>query len=152
MSLFVSAISLSLHHSIAVTQRYNSFCTPWRIIQPHTPTYTLLFPPTPPKLTHHNYRPKCPQPSLPTRLEDPLIGVTSAKAQHATDTFSEFECLNLNIIAPAGQRFGSDLPVMVYIHGGGGYSGANSDWWCDGGSLVKRSLNEGKGVIHVALK
>ncbi|KAH6668995.1 Carboxylesterase family-domain-containing protein [Halenospora varia] len=97
------------------------------------------------------YGPKCPQPSLPTRLEDPLIGATSAKAQHATDTFSEFECLNLNITAPADQRFGSDLPVMVYIHGGGGYSGANSDWWCDGGSLVKRSLNEGKGVIHVAL-
>ncbi|KAH8671820.1 Carboxylesterase family-domain-containing protein [Tricladium varicosporioides] len=97
------------------------------------------------------YGPKCPQPSLPTRLEDPLIGVTSAKAQHAPDTFSEFECLNLNITTPAGQRFGSDLPVMVYIHGGGGYSGANSDWWCDGGSLVKRSLDEGKGVIHVAL-
>lgn len=53
---------------------------------------------------------------------------------------------------PAGAHAGDDLPVMVYVHGGGGFSGANSDWWCDGGSIVKRSLEIGKPIIMVAIK
>jgi para-nitrobenzyl esterase len=49
-------------------------------------------------------------------------------------TWSESECLNLNVWTPdAG---GSGLPVMVWIHGGAYLSGANSDGMYDGASLA----------------
>lgn len=97
-------------------------------------------------------RPKCPQPQFPLRLEDGLIGLPPGIATHSQDIFDEFDCLNLNITTPAGANEKSDLPVFIYIHGGGGFSGSNGDWWCDGGSIVKRSMEIGKPVIAVAIK
>ncbi|KAH6690794.1 Alpha/Beta hydrolase protein, partial [Leptodontidium sp. MPI-SDFR-AT-0119] len=97
------------------------------------------------------YGPKCPQPPQTARLEDTLIGLPASIASHQPDTFSEFQCLNLNITTPAGAKAGDDLPVLVYVHGGGGFSGSNSDWWCDGGSIVKRSVEIGKPIITVAI-
>lgn len=85
-------------------------------------------------------------------MEDGLIGLPREKASHAEDIFDEFNCLNLNITTPDGSNKNSKLPVMVYIHGGGGWSGANSDWWCDGKSIVKQSMRIGKPVVHVAIK
>ncbi|KAG4436825.1 hypothetical protein IFR05_007674 [Cadophora sp. M221] len=96
-------------------------------------------------------KPKCPQPPQTARLEDTLIGLPTSIASHQPDIFSEFECLNLNITTPAGSKAGDDLPVLVYVHGGGGFSGSNSDWWCDGGSIVKRSVEIGKPIIMVAI-
>lgn len=86
-------------------------------------------------------------------MEDCLIGLPPpTTVSHAEDIFDEFNCLNLNITVPAGAKAGDDLSVMVYVHGGGGHSGANSDWWCDGGSIVKRSVETGKPVVMVAIK
>lgn len=99
-----------------------------------------------------NYRPKFPQPHFPLRLEDGLIGLPYGLASHSPDIFDEFNCLNLNITTPAGINSDSDRPVMVYIHGGGGFSGSNGDWWCDGASLVKRSIEIGKPIVAVAIK
>ncbi|PVH79021.1 alpha/beta-hydrolase [Cadophora sp. DSE1049] len=97
------------------------------------------------------YGPKCPQPPQTVRLEDSLIGLPASITSHQPDIFSEFECLNLNITTPAGAKAGDNLPVLVYVHGGGGFSGSNSDWWCDGGSIVKRSVEIAKPVIMVAI-
>lgn len=48
--------------------------------------------------------------------------------------FSE-DCLNLNVWMPdTGQK---KMPVVFYIHGGGHFSGANSDTWFDGPHLIK---------------
>jgi len=58
----------------------------------------------------------------------------------------------LNITTPAGVNEKSKLPVLIYIHGGGGFSGSNGDWWTDGGSIVKRSMEIGKPVVAVAIK
>lgn len=85
-------------------------------------------------------------------MEDGLIGLPPHLASHVEDVYDEFNCLHLNITSPNNARKGSNLPVMVYIHGGGGRSGANSDWWCDGGSLVKKSVELGKPVIMIAIK
>jgi carboxylesterase type B len=85
-------------------------------------------------------------------MEDALIGLPPGLASHAEDIYDEFNCLHLNITVPAKPHVESDLPVMVYVHGGGGRSGSNSDWWCDGGSVVKQSIEMGKPVVHVAVK
>ena len=87
-------------------------------------------------------------------MEDCLIGLppTITTVSHAPDIFDEFNCLNLNITTPAEAKSGDDLPVLVYVHGGGGFSGSNSDWWCDGGAIVKRSVEIGKPVVMVAIK
>lgn len=49
-------------------------------------------------------------------------------------TWSESECLNLNVWTP--DVGGSGLPVMVWIHGGAYVSGAGSDAMYDGGNLA----------------
>lgn len=97
------------------------------------------------------YGPKCPHTNFPIRMEDALIGVTPDLATHQAHIFDEFECLNLNITTPAHVHRGSSLPVMLYIHGGGGHSGANSDWWNDGTSIVKQSIALGKPIVSVAI-
>lgn len=48
--------------------------------------------------------------------------------------FSE-DCLNLNIWIPDTQE--KKRPVIFYIHGGGHFSGANSDRWFDGSHLIR---------------
>jgi carboxylesterase type B len=85
-------------------------------------------------------------------VEDGLIALPPGIATHSEDIFDEFNCLNLNITAPAGANERSNLPVLIYIHGGGGFSGSNGDWWCDGGSIVKRSMEIGRPVIAIAIK
>jgi carboxylesterase type B len=85
-------------------------------------------------------------------MEDALIEVPAGLASHAPDVFDEFECLNLNITAPAGSNETSQLPVLIYIHGGGGFSGANSDWWCNGSSIVAESIKIEKPIVMVAIK
>jgi len=97
-------------------------------------------------------RPKCPHFNLPIRMEDALIGVHPEVASHQAHDFDEWNCLNLNITIPATARNGSKLPVMLNIHGGGNHSGANSDWWNDGASIVKRSIELGKPIVHVGIK
>ena len=44
------------------------------------------------------------------------------------------------------------LPVMIWVHGGGNVSGSGSDWICDAGNLVLRSVSLGMPVIVVAIK
>ena len=88
--------------------------------------------PTPLSLTLDS--PKCSQSKVPLRIEDGII------ASHAEDIYDEFNCLHLNITTPANSPAGSNLIVMVYIHGGEGRGGSNSDRWNDGGSLVKKGI------------
>lgn len=56
--------------------------------------------------------------------------------------FSE-DCLNLNIWIP--EREGNKRPVIFYIHGGGHFSGANSDTFFDGPHLI-----QGREAVMVA--
>ncbi|MDQ0675208.1 para-nitrobenzyl esterase [Pseudarthrobacter siccitolerans] len=52
-------------------------------------------------------------------------------------TWSESECLNLNVWTP--DVAGSGLPVMVWVHGGAYLSGSGSDGMYDGGNLAGAS-------------
>ncbi|PVH83945.1 alpha/beta-hydrolase [Cadophora sp. DSE1049] len=105
-------------------------------------------------LSHNSttYGPKCPQTVPKSRLEEVLIGQAPKHVpQNAEDIFDEFECLNLNITIPPGAQEGNDFPVLVYIHGGGGFSGANSDWWCDPSGFVSKSVTMEKPIIVVTI-
>ncbi|KAJ7647961.1 alpha/beta-hydrolase [Roridomyces roridus] len=42
------------------------------------------------------------------------------------------DCLKVNIYAPAGAKAGANLPVLVYIHGGGYFYGNPRNWPFDG--------------------
>lgn len=98
------------------------------------------------------FGPKCPQTVTPSRLEGILIGQAPKHVpQNAEDVFDEFECLNLNITIRPESHEGNDFPVLVYIHGGGGFSGSNSDWWCDPSGLVSKSVTMEKPVVVVTI-
>ncbi|EMD33605.1 hypothetical protein CERSUDRAFT_117706 [Gelatoporia subvermispora B] len=58
-------------------------------------------------------------------------------------------CLTLNIWTPAHVLSGADLPVAVYIHGGGFVSGASASY--DGEIIVKRALELGQPLIYANL-
>jgi para-nitrobenzyl esterase len=64
--------------------------------------------------------PRCPQ-------QFPPAG-TPAGGPPAADPGTAEDCLTLAVTAPAGTAPGADLPVLVWIHGGGFHSGAGSDY------------------------
>ncbi|KAJ6496255.1 alpha/beta-hydrolase [Mycena sanguinolenta] len=57
------------------------------------------------------------------------------------------DCLFLNVWRPEGTSAGDKLPILIYIHGGGFFAGAGSEW--NGTSLVQRSVATGKPIIFV---
>ncbi|TDL19571.1 alpha/beta-hydrolase [Rickenella mellea] len=88
-------------------------------------------------------------------LEERLYGVSRDQIPPAlrvsTPRQDEFECLNLTITRPGHIPNDKLLPVMVWVHGGGNVSGSNSDWVCDAGAFVKKSMQLGKPVVVVAI-
>ncbi|KAF7289183.1 Aldolase-II domain-containing protein [Mycena indigotica] len=54
-------------------------------------------------------------------------GSTGGKCGDAGGAGSE-DCLKVNIYAPAGAKAGDNLPVLVYIHGGGYFFGNPANW------------------------
>ncbi|OAE00467.1 carboxylesterase/lipase family protein [Arthrobacter sp. OY3WO11] len=68
-----------------------------------------------------------PGPAAPQNPESP------APPGQEPRTWSEQDCLNLNIWTPG---MGTARPVMVWVHGGAYLSGSNSDAMYDGGSLA----------------
>ena len=64
---------------------------------------------------------------------------------------SDIDCLTLNISVPSG-RHKMDLPVLVYIHGGGFFLGSSSFPQNDLYRLVQLSVDDGKPIIAVGVK
>ncbi|KAL6362950.1 hypothetical protein LRP88_02350 [Fusarium phalaenopsidis] len=59
------------------------------------------------------------------------------------------ECLNMNITVPQDASPSSKFPVIVFIHGGGFFTGAN--WWpqVDTKQIVRLSIQQGKPIIAI---
>lgn len=65
---------------------------------------------------------------------------------------SETECLNLNITTPANVTPQSNLPVIVFLHGGGYAIGSNAWPQYDFKRIVALSMAEEQPVIGVNIK
>ncbi|KAK0705807.1 Alpha/Beta hydrolase protein [Apiosordaria backusii] len=59
------------------------------------------------------------------------------------------DCLNINVIRPAGTKAGDKLPVLFWIYGGGFELGWSSMY--DGGPLVSNAMAAGKPYVFVAV-
>lgn len=94
--------------------------------------------------------PICPQVRHQRSVEETILHLPPDAIPRDRPHYDEFECLNLTITCPAGLTPQSHLPVMVWIHGGGD-RGHGSNWLCDGGALVRKSVLIGKPVIIVAI-
>ncbi|OJJ44966.1 hypothetical protein ASPZODRAFT_153290 [Penicilliopsis zonata CBS 506.65] len=64
---------------------------------------------------------------------------------------SDVDCLNLNITVPEGTVASPNLPVFVFIHGGGLSVGANSWPQLDCARLVKLSSEKNVPIIAVSM-
>lgn len=64
---------------------------------------------------------------------------------------SDIDCLTLNISVPT-ERHATDLPVLVYIHGGAFFLGSSSFPQNDLYRLVQLSVDDGKPIIVVGVK
>jgi para-nitrobenzyl esterase len=74
------------------------------------------------------FGPACPQsPNSPVMMVGP-VGASSE------------DCLRLTVWKPAGAKDGTKLPVMVWIHGGGFFTGSDSEQQFDGAPYVARGI------------
>jgi carboxylesterase type B len=61
------------------------------------------------------------------------------------------DCLNLNVVRPAGARPGAKLPVLVWIYGGGYRQGSVNDREFNTSFIVQNSVTIKKPVIVVSI-
>ncbi|KAF3767925.1 hypothetical protein M406DRAFT_61678 [Cryphonectria parasitica EP155] len=61
------------------------------------------------------------------------------------------DCLTLNVIRPAGVAADAELPVGVWIYGGGGYEGGSLDPRYNLSFIVQQSIQSEKPMIAVSL-
>ncbi|KAI0075535.1 alpha/beta-hydrolase [Panus rudis PR-1116 ss-1] len=100
-----------------------------------------------------NFGPACHQLALKSQLPWALlppetIQYLTQPALGAPNSTSE-DCLSVNVVTPAGTKPGANLPVAVWIYGGGFETGASSLY--DGGVIVSRSIALREPIIYVSL-
>jgi carboxylesterase type B len=61
------------------------------------------------------------------------------------------DCLNLNIVRPAGLKLSTKLPVMVWIHGGGFTQGSINDPKTNTSYIIETSMLINKPVIVASI-
>ncbi|KAI1446349.1 carboxylesterase family protein [Annulohypoxylon stygium] len=87
------------------------------------------------------YGPSCPQ---PLGEGFPPLTLTNVTA------ISE-DCLHLNIIRPVNVTANDSLPVLIYIYGGGFWTGMNSELVTQPDGMILESVENGLPIVHVAM-
>lgn len=101
---------------------------------------------------------RAPQPTQPWSGVRDATEWGNASIQHKRGTMlavgkyqpSSEDCLTLNVLAPSAPSK-NPRPVMVFIHGGAYTLGTSATPLYGGGSLVRRSLKDGDGIIYVSV-
>ena len=101
---------------------------------------------------------RAPQPTQPWQGVRDATEWGNASVQHKRGTMlavgkyqpSSEDCLTLNVLAPSTPST-TPRPVMVFIHGGAYTLGTSATPLYGGGSLVRRSLQDGDGIIYVSV-
>ncbi|KAK6974321.1 carboxylic ester hydrolase [Favolaschia claudopus] len=83
----------------------------------------------------------CPQ------LPEPLSVAGLAAGPPLKGANQSEDCFFVNVWRPSGYSPKKKLPILVYIYGGGYFSGSGSEW--NGVSLVRRSLAIGRPIIYI---
>ncbi|OJA18269.1 hypothetical protein AZE42_04998 [Rhizopogon vesiculosus] len=97
------------------------------------------------------YGPSCPQqattsyipPGLPAETLDYLALITVSNVTGSED------CLTVNVVAPADATPESNLPVVIWIFGGGFESGSTSSY--DGSVIVNKSIALNVPAVYVSI-
>ncbi|KAF9049529.1 carotenoid ester lipase precursor [Hymenopellis radicata] len=96
------------------------------------------------------FGPACPQQSGPFVDTDGLPAETVAALEpFNTSLPSNEDCLTINIVKPAGVAAFSELPVVVWIYGGGFEFGGTASY--DGGVIVNRSISLEEPIVYVSM-
>ncbi|KAI0628174.1 Alpha/Beta hydrolase protein [Trametes polyzona] len=89
-------------------------------------------------------------PDIPSDAPPEVLGFLGALSSSLAGGTQSEDCLNLNVITPTGVSQGAELPVAVWIYGGGTFE-AGSNVMEPGEVVVKRSIEIGHPVIFVAM-
>ncbi|KAH9983658.1 carotenoid ester lipase precursor [Russula vinacea] len=101
----------------------------------------------------HKFGPSCPQ----QRMGLPQ-GLNSSLEKDVSDIFATLyekvtldseDCLTINVFTPEDATNGSNLPVVVWIFGGGFEIGGTANY--DGAVIVTRSITMGEPIIFVSM-
>ncbi|KAF9478210.1 carotenoid ester lipase precursor [Pholiota conissans] len=99
-----------------------------------------------------SYGPSCGQQAIDLPI---LTGLVADAVDYVTNSifgqiFPDSEdCLSINVVKPASATATSNLPVVVWIFGGGFELGSTSMY--DGGLIVSRSIALGSPVVYVSM-
>ncbi|KAI9066037.1 carotenoid ester lipase precursor [Trametes sanguinea] len=110
-------------------------------VDPYTGTHTVT-----------SFGPSCPQQAidfdLPSQLAADAVDFIVNSIYQAVFPAQE-DCLNLNVIVPAGTNPTDKLPVVAWIFGGGFELGSPAQY--DGTGIVSRSVDMKQPVIYVSM-
>ncbi|PIL25487.1 hypothetical protein GSI_13377 [Ganoderma sinense ZZ0214-1] len=86
---------------------------------------------------------------MPAELLQDVVAALTALSPVETQPESE-DCLNLNVVVPAGTPAGANLPVLAFIFAGGFSWGSNTQF--DGEAIVvQKSIDMGQPIIFAAV-
>ncbi|OSC98005.1 carotenoid ester lipase precursor [Trametes coccinea BRFM310] len=110
-------------------------------VEPYTGTHTVT-----------SFGPSCPQQAvdfdLPSQLAEDAVNFIVNSIYQAVFPAQE-DCLNLNVVVPAGTKPTDKLPIVAWIFGGGFELGSPAMY--DGGAIVSRSIEMNEPVIYVSM-
>ncbi|KAF9011296.1 Alpha/Beta hydrolase protein [Cyathus striatus] len=110
-------------------------------------------PPYTDNFTAVDYGPSCPQQNvsdLPIPTLSVLANISNYFNDHSTENESE-DCLTISIIRPPNATAESNLPVVLWIYGGGFETGDIKEYDDNAAHLVTRSIELDKPVIYAAM-
>ncbi|KAH9855287.1 carotenoid ester lipase precursor [Lenzites betulinus] len=95
-----------------------------------------------------NVTPPAVPPGLPSEILT-FIGEGKTNKDSIQSIEQSEDCLNINVIVPAGTKPGDKLPIAAWIYGGGYQVGSNAVQ--PGAVVVNRSIALGQPIIFVAM-